>query len=98
MAENTNLRVYISDQPASTLLGYDYITADQEDYFHRDIQSLLETETAEFHGRAYQPNTGAVYQIFTLEGKRILVEDPNGTRILQSLFETDGQLRELNIR
>ena len=98
MAENTNLRVYITDQPDSALLGYDYITADQADDFHRDIQSLLETETAEFHGRAFHPETGVVYQVFSLEDKRMLVEDPNGTEILQSLFDTDGQLRELDIR
>ena len=97
MSPNKKLRVYISDQPDSELISEDLITRTQRDKFHRDLSDLVKERQAGFHGRAWNKNTGYVYQVFSVDEKRICLEDPDATQVLQSLFDTDGQLREVDI-
>jgi len=97
MSPNKKVRVYISDQPDTALISKELITRTKRNKFHRDLSELVKGKQAGFHGRAWNKNTGYVYQVFTVEGKRICLEDPNASQILQSLFDTDGQLREVDI-
>jgi hypothetical protein len=97
MAKN-GIEVIISDQPASKLVGRDFITKTKRKQFDRDIQKMVEGESAEFLGRAWNEKNGAVYQIFTIQDKRVLVEDPDATEVLRSMFDTDGRLRSVDIK
>jgi len=98
MSPSKKLRVFISDQPDSALISKELVTKTQKDKFHRDLSNLVKDRQAGYHGRAWNKNTGNVYQIFTVEEKRICVEDPDATQVLHSLFDTDGQLREVDIK
>jgi|GEM_PF-1494041 len=97
MTKNNDISVFITDQPDSPLQSQEFITKNLQSQFHRDIQTLISEKMAAYHGRAYTPKNGRVYQIFTLEGKRILLEDPDATEVLHSLFDSDNQLREIHI-
>ena len=92
------LEVIISDQPSSKLRGQEYITKTQRKQFDRDIQKLVDGKAADFLGRAWNEKSGSVYQIFSIEGKRVVVEDPDATLIMKSMFDTDGQLRKVDLR
>ncbi len=92
------LKVIISDQPASNLKGQEYISKTQRKQFGRDIQKLIDGKAADFLGRAWSEKNGSVYQIFSIEGKRVVVEDPDATVVLKSMFDTDGQLRTVDLR
>lgn len=93
-----NIEVIISDQPPSRLRGQEYITKTKRKQFDRDIQKLIESESADFLGRAWNEKNGAAYQIFTVQDKRVLVEDPDATAVMQSMFDTDGQLRKVDLK
>ena len=93
-----NIEVIISDQSPSNLVGQEYITKTRRKQFDRDIQKLIEGESADFLGRAWSEKNGAVYQIFTVQDKRVLVEDPDATAVMKSMFDTDGQLRKLDVK
>jgi hypothetical protein len=95
---NKNVEVIISDQPPSNLVGREFITKTKRKQFDRDIQKLVEGGAAEFVGRAWSEKNGAAYQIFTVEDKRVLVEDPDATAIMKSMFDTDGRLRNVDLR
>ena len=97
MAKKT-IEVIISDQPPSNLVGHEFITKTKRKQFDRDIQKLVEGESADFLGRAWSEKNGAVYQIFTIQDKRVLVEDPDATEIMKSVFDTDGQLRKVDVK
>ncbi len=92
------IEVIISDQPPSNLVGHEFITKTKRKQFDRDIQKLVEGESADFLGRAWSEKNGAVYQIFTIQDKRVLVEDPDATEIMKSVFDTDGQLRKVDVK
>ena len=92
------IEVIISDQPPSNLVGHEFITKTKRKQFDRDIQKLVEGESADFLGRASSEKNGAVYQIFTIQDKRVLVEDPDATEIMKSVFDTDGQLRKVDVK
>lgn len=98
MSPHKKLNVIVSDQPDSELISMEQITRTQRDKFYRDIISLVTEREANYHGRAWNKKTGNVYQVFTLEGKKICLEDPDATDVLISLFEKDGQLREVDIK
>ncbi|NQT97137.1 MAG: hypothetical protein HQ562_05285 [Candidatus Marinimicrobia bacterium] len=98
MSPNKKLRVYISDQPDSELINEELITKTRRDKFHRDLSKLVKERQAGYHGRAWNKNTGFVYQVFTVEGKQICVEDPDATQVLHSLFDKEGELREVDIK
>mgnify|MGYP006919309346 CR=1 FL=1 len=93
-----NIEVIISDHPPSKLRGQEYITKTGRKQFDRDIQKLIEGESADFLGRAWSEKNGAAYQIFTVQDKRVLVEDPDATAVMKSMFDTDGQLRKVDLR
>jgi len=93
-----NIEVIISDQPPSKLVGQEFITSTKRKQFNRDIKKLVDGEAANFQGRAWSKKNGVVYQIFTVEEKRILVEDPDATEVMKSMFDSDGQLREIEIK
>ena len=93
-----NIEVIISDQSPSNLVGQEYITKTRLKQFDRDIQKLIEGESADFLGRAWSEKNGAAYQIFTVQDKRVLVEDPDATAVMKSMFDTDGQLRKLDVK
>ena len=93
-----NIEVIISDQSPSNLVGQEYITKTRRKQFDRDIQKLIEGESADFLGRAWSEKNGAAYQIFTVQDKRVLVEDPDATAVMKSMFDTDGQLRKLDVK
>jgi len=92
-----NVEVIISDQPSSNLVGREFITKTKRKQFDRDIQKLVEGEAADFLGRAWSEKNGAAYQIFTVRDKRVLVEDPDATEIMKSMFDTDGGLRNVDL-
>jgi hypothetical protein len=92
-----NIEVIVSDQPSSNLVGQEYITKTKRKQFDRDIQKLIEGEAAEFVGRAWSKKNGAAYQIFTMQDKRVLVEDPDATEVMKSMFDTDGRLRSVDL-
>ncbi len=96
--QNNKIKILISDQPDSKLISQEYITKTAHRKFNADIKKLIESNTANFHGRAWNKVNGAVYQIFTLENKRILVEDAEATVMIKSMFDTDGRLRELALK
>jgi len=91
-------QVIITDQPPSKLESQEFISKSKRQKFDNDIRKLLVAGSAEFHGRAWNKGNGAAYQIFTLDAKRILVEDAEATTILKSMFDTDGQLREVDVK
>ena len=93
-----NIEVIISDQPPSTVVGKEFITKTKRKQFDRDIQKLVEGQGADFLGRAWGEKNGAAYQIFTLQDKRVLVEDPDATAIMKSMFDTDGRLRTVGLK
>jgi hypothetical protein len=93
-----NVEVIISDQPSSNLVGREFITKTKRKQFDRDIQKLVEGETAEFVGRAWSGKNGSAYQIFTVQDKRVLVEDPDATEVIKSMFDTDGRLRTVDLK
>jgi len=93
-----NLEVIISDQPPSKFVGRELITRTKRKQFNRDIQKLVEGESADFLGRAWSKKNGVVYQIFTVQEKRILVEDPDATEVMKTMFDTDGRLREVDLK
>ena len=97
MAEK-NVEVIISDQPASKLVGREFISKTKRKQFDRDIQKLVEGEAAEFLGRAWSEKNGAAYQIYTIQDKRVLVEDPDATEVMKSMFDLDGRLRNVDLR
>jgi hypothetical protein len=97
MAEK-KLEVIISDQPPSTIVGQEFITKTGRKQFDRDIQKLVKGEAADFLGRAWNEKNGVAYQIFTIGDKRFLVEDPDASEIMRSMFDTDGRLRSVNLR
>ena len=92
------LEVIILDQPPSNLVGQEFISKTKRKQFDRDIQKLVEGQEADFLGRAWSENNGAVYQIFTVQNKRVLVEDPDATVIMKSMFDTDGRLRKVDLK
>jgi len=92
-----NIEVVISDQPPSNLVGREFITKTKRQQFDRDIQKLVEGEAADFLGRAWSEKNGAAYQIFTVQDKRVLIEDPDATAIIKSMFDTDGGLRNVDL-
>jgi hypothetical protein len=94
---NKNIEVIVSDQPSSNLVGQEYITKTKRKQFDRDIQKLIEGESADFLGRAWSEKNGAAYQIFTMGDKRVLVEDPDATEIMKSMFDEGGQLRNVTL-
>ena len=91
------IEVIISDQPPSKLVGKEYITKTRRKQFDRDIQKLVEGEAADFLGRAWSEKNGAAYQIFTVQDKQVLVEDPDATEIMKSMFDEGGQLRNVTL-
>jgi hypothetical protein len=93
-----SIEVIISDQPASKLIGREFVTKTKLKQFDRDIQKLVEGESADFLGRAWSEKSGAAYQIFTIQDKRVLVEDPDATEVMKSMFDTDGRLRNIDLR
>ena len=93
-----NIEVIISDQPPSNLVGHEFITKTKRKQFDRDIQNLVEGEAADFIGRAWSEKNGAVYQIFTVGDKRVLVEDPDATEVMKSMFDEGGQLRSVDLK
>ncbi|MBC8193302.1 MAG: hypothetical protein H8E18_13035 [FCB group bacterium] len=93
-----NIEVIISDQPPSRLRRQEYITKTRRKQFDRDIQKLVEGESADFLGRAWSEKNGAAYQIFTVQDKRVLVEDPDATAVMKSMFDTDGHLRKVDVK
>ena len=95
---NKNTEVIISDQSPSNLVGQEYITRTKRKQFDRDIQKLVEGESADFLGRAWSEKNGAVYQIFTVGDKRVLVEDPDATEVMKSMFDEGGQLRSVDLK
>ena len=92
------LEVIISDQPPSKLVGKEYITKTKRKQFDRDIRKLIEGESADFLGRAWSEKNGAAYQIFTVHDKRVLVEDPDATEVMKSMFDTDGRVRKVDLK
>ena len=96
MAKKT-IKVIISDQPPSNLVGHEFITKTKRKQFDRDIQNLVEGEAADFIGRAWSEKNGAAYQIFTVQDKQVLVEDPDATEIMKSMFDEGGQLRNVTL-
>jgi len=97
MAGN-KFEVIISDLPAVQGSGLEYLSKTQLKKFDRDIRKLIQNDSATFQGRAWNQKNGSVYQIFSLADKQIMVEDPDGTATLKSLFDRDGRLREMEIR
>ena len=95
---NKNIEVIISDQSPSNLVGQEYIARTKRKQFDRDIQKLVEGESADFLGRAWSEKNGAVYQIFTVGDKRVLVEDPDATEVMKSMFDEGGQLRSVDLK
>ena len=95
---NKNIEVIISDQPTSNLVGREFITKAKRKQFDRDIQKLIDGEAADFLGRAWSEKNGAAYQIFTMKDKRVLVEDPDATEVMKSMFDTDGRLRRVDLK
>ena len=93
-----NIEVIISDQPPSRLRGQEYITKTKHKQFDRDIRKLIGGESADFLGRAWSEKNGAAYQIFTVQDKRVLVEDPDATAVMKSMFDTDGHLRKVDVK
>ena len=93
-----NIEVIISDQPPSNLMGHEFITKTKRKQFDRDIQKLIDGEAADFLGRAWSEKNGAAYQIFTMKDKRVLVEDPDATEVMKSMFDTDGRLRSVDLK
>ena len=91
------IEVIISDQPPSKLVGKEYITKTKLKQFDRDIRKLVEGESADFLGRGWSEKNGAAYQIFTVHDKRVLVEDPDATEVMKSMFDTDGRLRKVDL-
>jgi hypothetical protein len=98
MADKMTYQVIITDQAPSGLLAQEYISKAKREKFDADVQKLISSKNAEFHGRAWSKDIGAAYQIFTLDDKRVLVEDAEATAILKSMFDTDGRLREVDIK
>ena len=96
--KNNKYEVLITDQPEAPLINREYVSRTKLDKMQRDIRKLLKDDAAKYYGRTWNKETGTVYSIFTLEGKRIIIEDPEATEILQSLFDSDGRLRELDIK
>ncbi|MBT4992405.1 MAG: hypothetical protein HOM93_03205 [Candidatus Marinimicrobia bacterium] len=92
------LEVIISDQPPSKLRRQEYITETQRKQFDRDITKLVNGKAANFLGRAWSENNGSVFQIFSIEGKRVVVQDPDATVVMKSMFDTDGQLRTVELK
>ncbi len=97
MAKKT-IEVIISDQSPTNLVGQEYITKTKRKQFDRDIQKLIEGESADFLGRAWSEKNGAAYQIFTVQDKRVLVEDPDATAVMKSMFDEGGQLRKVDLK
>ena len=91
------IEVIISDQPASNLVGQEFITKTKRKQFDRDIQKLVKGEAADFLGRAWSEKNGAAYQIFTVQDQQVLVEDPDATEIMKSMFDEGGQLRNVTL-
>jgi len=92
------IEVLVTDQPKSALNSRELISKTRQKKFHREISKLVEERAAEFLGRGWNKTNGSVYQIFTIEGKRIFVEDPDASAIMDSLFDTDGRIREIDIK
>ncbi len=92
-----NIEVIVSDQPSSNLVGQEYITKTKRKQFDRDIQKLINGEAADFIGRAWSEKNGVAYQIFTVQDKQVLVEDPDATEIMKSMFDEGGQLRNVTL-
>ncbi len=98
MTDKKTYQVIITDQPSSGLLAQEYISKTNRAKFDADIKKLISSNNAKFHGRAWSKKNGVAYQIFTLDAKRVLVEDAGATAILKSMFDTDGRLREVDIK
>lgn len=92
------IEVLVTDQPKSALISRELISRTRRKKFHREISKLVEEQESEFLGRGWNQVNGVVYQIFTIEGKRIFVEDPDATTVMDSLFDTDGRIREIDIK
>ncbi len=92
------IEVLVTDQPKSELESRELISKTRRKKFHREISKLVEEQEAEFLGRGWNKVNGTVYQIFTIEGKRVFVEDPDASAIMDSLFDTDGRIREIKIK
>ena len=93
-----NIEVIISDQPSSNLVGQEFISKTKRKQFDRDIQKLVEGEAAVFLGRAWSEKNGAAYQIFIVQDKKVLVEDPDATEVMKSMFDEGGQLRNVALK
>ena len=96
--KNNKYEVFITDQPDAPLLDREYISRTRLDKLQRDIRKLLKDKAAKYYGRTWNKETGSVYSIFKIEGKRIIIEDPQATEIILSIFDSDGRLRELDIK
>lgn len=92
------IEVIVSDLPGSVGGEREYISGDQKQKFDRDIRKLIDGDAANYRGRAWNQKNGAVYQIFLVDDKQLLVEDLDGTAMLKSMFDTDGRLREVEIK
>lgn len=92
------IEVIITDQPKSTLINREYISRTRRKKFHSEISALIDEKSAQFLGRAWNKENGTTYQIFTIGGKRIFIEDPDATLVMESLFDLDGRFRELEIK
>jgi hypothetical protein len=92
------IEVIISDQPPSNLVAHEFITKTKRKQFDRDIQKLIDGEAADFLGRAWSEKNGAAYRIFTMGDKRVLVEDPDATAVMKSMFDEGGQLRSVDLK
>ena len=92
------IEVLVTDQPKSELESRELISKTRRKKFHREISKLVDERAAKFLGRGWNQVNGSVYQIFTIEGKRVFVEDPDASAIMDSLFDTDGRIREIEIK
>lgn len=96
--QNKKFKVFITDQPDAPLLDQEYISKTHLNKMQQDIRKLLKDDAAKYYGRTWNKKTGNVYSIFMINEKRIIIEDPQATEILKSLFDSDGRLRELDIK
>jgi len=49
-------------------------------------------------GQSLNSSNNQIYKIFTIEDKRILIEDPQATEILKTLLDQDGRMRKFEVK
>jgi Mg/Co/Ni transporter MgtE len=89
--------VIISEAGNNALLNEEFISKTSRKKYIQDMKALIENEQASFLGRAQNKNTAKIFQVFSLEEKMIYIEDKDATKVMHSLFDLDGQLREFEI-